>query len=77
MTRGHGERPASLFFPVDSRQLTKLECSLGVKQGDAMGPGLFCVLLRPVLMGVREEYVSQTVESYAFPLTTSPSLPTR
>lgn len=42
-----------------------------------MGPGLFRVLLRLVLMGVCEEYVSQMVESYAFPLTTSPSLPTR
>ncbi|CAM9941134.1 unnamed protein product, partial [Laminaria digitata] len=31
-----------------------------------MGPALFCLPLRPVLMRVREEYESQGVEAYAY-----------
>ena len=43
-----------------------LVCSRGVQQGDAMGPALFCLPLRPVLTRVREEYESQGVEAYAY-----------
>ena len=55
-----------MFFQMDSGERTKLECSRGVQQGDAMGPALFCLPLRPVLTRVREEYESQGVEAYAY-----------
>ena len=51
--RCYGERPASVFFQMDSRERTKLECSRRVQQGDAMGQALFCLPLRPVLTRVR------------------------
>ena len=60
------ERPTSVLFKMDSGERTKLECSRVVQQGDAMGPALFCMPLRPVLMRVREEYESQWVETYAY-----------
>ena len=50
---------------MDSGERTKLECSRGVQQGNAMGPALFCLPLRPVLARVREEYEWQGVETYA------------
>ena len=62
----YGERPASVFFQMDSGERTKLECSRGVQQGDAMGQALFCLPLRPVLTRVREEHESQGVEAYAY-----------
>ena len=55
-----------MFFQMDSGERTKLECSRGVQQGDAMGPALFGLPLRPVLTKVREEYASQGVEAYAY-----------
>ncbi|CAM9536161.1 unnamed protein product, partial [Laminaria digitata] len=61
----YGERPASEFFQMDSGKRTKLECSRGVQQGDAMRPAVFCLPLRPVLMRVRGEYESQGVKAYA------------
>lgn len=62
----YGERPAPVFFQMESGERTKLECSRGVQQGDAMGPALFCLPLRPVLMKVREEYEQQGVEAFAY-----------
>ena len=53
------ERRASLFFQMDSGERTKLKCSGGVQLGSALGPALLCLLLRPVLTRVREEYESQ------------------
>ena len=50
--RCYGERPASVFFQMDSRERTKLECSRKVKQGDAMGPTLFCLPLRLSLIHI-------------------------
>ena len=61
----YGERPASVFFQMDSGERAKLEYSLEVQQEDAMGPVLFCLPLRPVLARVREEYEWQGVETYA------------
>ena len=54
----NGERPASVFFQMDSGERTKLEYSRGVQQGDAMGR---CLRTR-----IREEYESQGVEAYAY-----------
>ena len=48
----YGERPAYVFFQMDPGKRTKLEISRGVQQGDAMGPALFCLPLRPVLTKV-------------------------
>ena len=62
----YGERPASVFFQMDSGERAKLEYSLEVQQEDAMGPVLFCLPLRPVLTRVGEEYESQGVEAYAY-----------
>ena len=53
VTKCYSERPTSVF--LDSGERIKLECSLWVQQGDAMGPALFCLPLRPVLVRVREE----------------------
>ncbi|CAN0534910.1 unnamed protein product, partial [Scytosiphon promiscuus] len=61
----NGERPASVFFQMDSVERSKLECSRGVQQGDAIGPALFCLPLRPVITRVRKEHESQVVEAYA------------
>ena len=44
---------------MDSGERTKLECSRGVQQGNAMGAALFCLPLWPVLVKVREGYESQ------------------
>ena len=60
------ERPASVLFQRDSEERTKLECSRRVQHGDAMGPALFYLPLRPALTRVREEHESQGVEAYAF-----------
>ena len=57
---------ASVFFQMDSTERTKIECFRGVNQGDAMGPVLFFLPLRPVLMRVCEAYESQGVEAYAY-----------
>ena len=62
----YAERPASVFFHMDSREQTKIDCPRGVQQGDVMGPALFCLPLRPALMRVREEYKSQGIEAYAY-----------
>ena len=62
----YGERPAPGFFQMDSGEWSKLECFRGVKQDDAMGPALFFLPLRPVLMRVREEHESQGVQAYAY-----------
>ena len=62
----YGERPASVFFEMDSGERTNRECSRGVQQGDAMGPALFCLPLRLVPTRVRKEYESQGVEAYAY-----------
>ena len=62
----YGERSASELFQTDSGERTKLECSRGVQQGDAKGPALLCLPLRPVLTRVREEYESQWVQAYAY-----------
>ena len=53
----YGERPASVFFQMDSGERINLECSRGVQHGDAMGPALICLPLRPVPTKVREEYL--------------------
>ena len=55
-----------MFFQMDLGERTKLECSRGVQQVDAIGPALFCMPLRPALTRVREEYESQGVEAYAY-----------
>ena len=68
---------ASVFFQMDSTERTKIECFRGVNQGDAMGPVLFFLPLRPVLMRVCEAYESQGVEAYAYIDDTSLPLPTR
>ena len=54
----HGERPASVFFQMDSGERTMPECPRGVQQGDDMGPAVLCLPLWPVRMRVREEYES-------------------
>ena len=55
-----------MLLLMDSGERTKLECSRKVKQGDAMGPTLFCLPLRSVLTKVREEYEPQGVEAYGY-----------
>ena len=62
----YGERPASVFFQVESGERTKLECSRGVRHGGAMGPALFYLPLRLMLLRVWEEYELQGVEAYAY-----------
>ena len=62
----YGQRTASVIFQMESRERTKLQCSRGVQQGDAMGPDLFCLPLQLVLTRVREEDESQGVEAYAY-----------
>ena len=61
----YGERPASVIFQMGSGDRTKLECSCGAQQGDALGAALFFLPLRPVLARVREEHESQGVDAYA------------
>ena len=63
VAKRYGERPASVFFQVDSGERTKLECYPEVQQGDAVGPALSCLPLLPVLTRVREEDESQGVKS--------------
>ena len=62
----YGERPASVLSQMDSGKRTELECPRGVQQGDALGPALCCLLLRPVLTRVREKCESQGVEACAY-----------
>ncbi|CAN0328772.1 unnamed protein product, partial [Scytosiphon promiscuus] len=62
----YGERPAPVFFQMDSGERRKIECSSGVQQGDAMGPALFCMPLLPVLKRVREEFEPRGVEAFAY-----------
>ena len=66
VAKRYGERPASVFFQMDSGETTKLECSRGVQQEDSVGPAMFCLPLWPVLTRVREEHESQGVEAYAY-----------
>ena len=66
VAKGSGERPSSLLFQMDSGERTKLECSGGVHQRDAIRPRLFFRPLRPVLTRVREKYDKQGVEAYAY-----------
>lgn len=56
VAKWYGERSASVFFQIDSGERTKLQCSHGVQQGDALGSTLLCLPLWPVLTRVREEY---------------------
>ena len=46
----YGERPAPVFFQMDSGERRKIECSSGVQRGDAMDPALFCMSLLPCLL---------------------------
>ena len=62
----HGETPASEFFQAYSREWTRLECSRGVQQEDAVAPALFWLQLRPVLRRVWEEYESRGIEAFAY-----------
>ena len=63
VAKRYSERPASMFFQMDSGERTKLECYPEVQQADAMGPALSCLPLLPVLTRVREEDESQGVKS--------------
>ena len=64
--RDSGERPAPVFFQMDSVERRKIERSRGVQQGDAMGPALFCMLLLPVPKRIREELEPRGVEAFAY-----------
>ena len=66
VAKRYGERPASMFFLMDSGKRTELECSRGVQLEDAIGLALFYLPLWPVLTRVREEYESQGVDAYAY-----------
>ena len=66
ITKCYGERPAPVFFQIDSGERRKIECSGGVQQGDAMGSALFCLPLLPVLKRIREEFEPRGVEAFAY-----------
>ncbi|CAN0536487.1 unnamed protein product, partial [Scytosiphon promiscuus] len=63
----YGERPAPVFFQIDSGERRKIERSSGVQQkGNAMGPALFCMPPLPVLKQAREEFEPRGVEAFAY-----------
>lgn len=72
VVKRHGERFPSVFFQMGSGERTKLGGSRAVHQGGAMGLGLLCLPLLPVLMSVREEHESRGVEAYACLASTAP-----
>ena len=43
-----------------------IACSSGVQQGDYMGPAMFCVVLRPGLKRLREEFEREGAEAFAY-----------
>ena len=61
-----GERPAPVFFQMDSGERRNIECSSGVQQGDAMGPALFCMPLLRVLKRIRKEFEPRSVEAFSY-----------
>ena len=52
----YGERPAPVFFHMNSGERRRIDCSSGVQQRDAMRLALFCMPLFPVLKRTREEF---------------------
>ena len=42
----YGTRPADVLFRVDSGETRTIACSSGIHQGDSMGTGMFCLVLR-------------------------------
>ena len=62
----HGERPAPVFFQMDSGERRNIKCSSGMQQGDAMRPALFCMPLLPGLKRIREEFEPRGVEAFAY-----------
>ena len=53
-------------FSMDSRERPNVDGSIGVREGDAMGPAMFCTPLLPVLKLTREELGPKRVESLAY-----------
>ncbi|CAN0569175.1 unnamed protein product, partial [Laminaria digitata] len=59
-------RPADVFFRMDSEETRTIACSSGVQQGDPMGPEMFCLALRPGLKRFRQEFEGEGVEAFAY-----------
>ncbi|CAN0496882.1 unnamed protein product, partial [Laminaria digitata] len=59
-------RPADVFFRMDSDQTRTIACSSGVQQGDPIGPAMFCLELRPGLKRFRQELEGEGVEAFAY-----------
>lgn len=59
------ERLDPLFFQMNSGKISKIDCSSGVQQGDAMGPPLLCMPLLSVPKCLREEFEVPGVETFA------------
>ena len=62
----YGTRPADLFFRTDPRETRTIACSSGVRQGDPIGPAMFCLAMRPGLKRFRQEFERETVEAFAY-----------
>ena len=62
----YGARPADVFFRTDSGETRTIACSSGVRQGDPIGPAIFCLALRPGLKRSREEFEREGVEAFAY-----------
>ncbi|CAN0490452.1 unnamed protein product, partial [Laminaria digitata] len=59
-------RPADVFFRMDSEETRTIACSSGVQQEDPMGPAMFCLVLRPGLKRFRQEFKGEGVEAFAY-----------
>lgn len=55
VAKWYGERPVSDFFQMHSEIRIKLESSRRINKRNAVGPALFCLPLRLVLMRFREK----------------------
>ena len=61
-----GTRPVDVFSRMDSGGTRTIVCSSDVQQGDPMGPGMFCLALRPGLKRFRQESEIEGVEAFAY-----------
>ena len=64
--KGHGARPADIFFRMDSGETRMIACSSDFQQEDPMRSAMFCLVLRPGLKRFQEEFEGEGMEVFAY-----------
>lgn len=59
LTQRYGEKPASVFYQMDSNEQSSIPLGTGVHQGNALEPVLFCMSVATRLAKVRTQFEPQ------------------